>query len=296
MSVDSFPPVPQRTLGSTGQRVTSFGLGGEGVLRTVGRAEEAARVIERALELGLNYFDTAPAYSSSMDYLGAVIPPHRHKIFLACKTADRTRDGSLRVLDNALRRLGSETLDLWQLHDLRTASDVERIFGSGGAIHALTEARRDGRVRYLGVTGHLDPAILLEAVRRFDFDTVLMPLNCADVHRLSFIRDVLPVAVSKGMGVIAMKVYSAGLLVSPEAPGTAEQALRYALSLEGVSTAIIGCRTPEEVETNARIAAAFTPMAKDEQQSIETIYANRNWTPYKRKEPVRPEFAPSGGR
>ncbi len=204
------PTIPTRPLGRTGHEVTLFALGGEGVLRTHGRAAEAADVVHRALDEGVNYCDTAPAYASSMDYYGAALGERRQEIFLASKTHDRTRDGSLRLLDDSLRRLRTDHLDLWQLHDLRTNDDLDRIFSKGGAIEALIQAREEGRVRFLGMTGHHDPAILLEAMRRFDFDTVLVALNAADVHRLSFIRTVLPEAQRRGLGVIGMKVYGAG--------------------------------------------------------------------------------------
>src|SRR5689334_19927941 len=113
-------PIPRRMLGKTGREVTLFGLGGEGVLRTFDRTAEAVQVIRRALEQGVNYFDTAPAYAGSRDYLGAVLGDHRPGLFLASKTHDRTRDGSLQLLDDSLKRLRTDYLDLWQLHDLRT--------------------------------------------------------------------------------------------------------------------------------------------------------------------------------
>ncbi len=206
-------PIPRRPLGRTGHEVTQFALGGEGVLRTHGRMAEAVAVIHRALDQGVNYCDTAPAYAGSLDYYGAALGERRRDVFLASKTHDRTRDGSLRLLEESLNRLHTDHLDLWQLHDLRTPGDLSAIFGRGGALEALVQAREEGRVRFLGLTGHHDPAILLEAMGRFDFDTVLMALNAADVHRLSFARSVLVEAVRKGMGVIGMKVYAAGNLV-----------------------------------------------------------------------------------
>src|SRR5215468_1982947 len=166
-------PLPRRPLGRTGQEVTLFGLGGEGVLRTYGREKQAVRVIQRALDQGVNYCDTAPAYSGSMDYYSAALGERRRDLFLASKTHDRTRDGSLRLLDDSLRRLRTDHLDLWQLHDLRTEDDLARIFGKSGALEALLAARAEGRVRHLGLTGHHDPAILLEAMRRFPFDSIL---------------------------------------------------------------------------------------------------------------------------
>ena len=157
--------------------MTQFALGGEGVLRTHGRAAEAVAVIHRALDQGVNYCDTAPAYAGSLDYYGLALGERRRQVFLASKTHDRTRDGSLRLLDESLKRLRTDHLDLWQLHDLRTSGDLDMIFGRGGALEALVQAREEGRVRFLGLTGHHDPAILLEAMRRFDFDTVLVALE-----------------------------------------------------------------------------------------------------------------------
>ena len=207
------PPIPRRPLGQTGCDVTQFALGGEGVLRTHGRMAEAVAVIHRALDHGVTYCDTAPAYAGSLDYYGAALGERRSQVFLASKTHERTRDGSLRLLDESLKRLRTDHLDLWQLHDLRTSSDLKMIFGRGGALEALVQARDEGRVRFLGLTGHHDPAILLEAMSRFDFDTVLMALNVADVHRLSFAHSVLVEATRRGMGVIGMKVYAAGALL-----------------------------------------------------------------------------------
>src|SRR6516165_3700973 len=211
--------LPRRALGRTGHAATLFGLGGEGVLRTHGRATDAVAVINRALDLGVNYCDTAPAYASSLDYYGAALGERRRDVFLASKTHDRTRDGSLRLLDESLKRLRTDHLDLWQLHDLRTALDLKMIFGRGGALEALIQAREEWRVGFVGLTGHHDPAILLDAMSRFDFGTVLVALNLADTPRLSFARTVLAEAARKGMGVIGMKVYAAGLLVRAGAQG-----------------------------------------------------------------------------
>src|SRR5207253_4661121 len=129
--------IPRRPLGRTGHDATIFSLGGEGILRTHGHAAEAIQVIERALDQGVNYFDTAPAYASSRDYYGAALGERRKDIFLASKTHDRTPDGSLRLLDDSLQRLRTDYLDLWQLHDLRTLQDLKQIFSRGGALEAL---------------------------------------------------------------------------------------------------------------------------------------------------------------
>ena len=261
-------PLPRRPLGQTGYAVTLFGLGGEGVLRTYNRTAEAVRVIHRALDQGVNYCDTAPAYSGSMDYYGAALGERRREIFLASKTHERTRDGSLRLLEDSLRRLRTDYLDLWQLHDLRTPSDLDRIFSRGGALEALLQAQEEGRVRFLGLTGHHDPTILLEAMRRFAFDTVLVALNAADIHRLSFIPTVLAAAAQRGMGVIGMKVCARGALLG-QGKLTMDEAMGYVLSLPGVSTVIIGCRTPAEVDDNARVARQFVAFEEQRQRELE---------------------------
>jgi aryl-alcohol dehydrogenase-like predicted oxidoreductase len=278
-------PLPQRPLGRTGRHVTQFALGGEGVLRTQGRMRDAVSVIHRALDQGVNYCDTAPAYASSLDYYGAALGDRREHVFLASKTHDRTRDGSLRLLDDSLKRLRTDHLDLWQLHDLRTTNDLEMIFARGGALEAMVHALSQGRVRFLGLTGHHDPAILLQAMQRFDFDTVLVALNVADVCRLSFAQTVLAEAFRRGMGVIGMKVYAAGALLSGGAHRfTPAEAMGYVLSLPGLSTVVIGCSSPAEVDQNAQIARAFQPFNALTLRELERRASPRaaHYTAYKR--------------
>lgn len=265
-------PIPSRVLGKTGQSVTLIGLGGEGVLRSHGRLTDAGRVIERALDQGVTYCDTAPAYASSMDYYGAALGERRRQIFLASKTHDRSRDGSLRLLDDSLRRLRTDHLDLWQLHDLRTHDDLRRIFDKGGALEAQLQARDEGRIRFLGLTGHHDPAILQEAMRRFAFDTVLVALNAADSHRLPFIPTVLAEAHRQNMGVIAMKTLAAGRVLDVM---SAAEALGYAWSLPGVSLAIVGCSSPAEVDENAQAARQFQSLAEPRLRELEQRTARR---------------------
>jgi predicted aldo/keto reductase-like oxidoreductase len=264
----SIDALPSRPLGRTGKAVSILGLGGEGILRTHGETARAVQVIHRALDLGITYCDTAPAYASSRDYYGAALGERRQQIFLASKTHDRSRDGSLRLLDDSLLRLRTDHLDLWQLHDLRTANELDRIFAKGGALEALVQAKSEGRVRFLGLTGHHDPAILVEAMRRFAFDTVLVALNAADVHRHSFIHAVLPEAVSRGIGVIGMKVCAQGRLLG-EGGVTMDEAMGYVLSLPGVSTVIVGCETPREVEENVRIARQFKSFGEEQMRALE---------------------------
>ncbi len=260
--------MPTRPLGRTGHQVTIVGLGGEGVMRSTGRMKEAVPVIRKALELGINYFDTAPAYEQSQDYLGEGLGADRKGIFLAAKTHDRGRDGSLRLLENSLHRLKTDHLDLWQLHDLRAMEELDEIFSKDGTIHAMEKAKSQGLVRFLGVTGHTDPGVLREAIRRYPFDTALVSINAADRARASFIEEFLPAAKEKDMGIIAMKVMARGLLLEDPVRLTPAEAIRYVLSFP-VSTTIIGCWTPQQVEENVQVATAFQMMTAVERSELE---------------------------
>lgn len=264
--------MPTRPLGKTGHHVTLFSLGGEGILRTYGRKDAAVKVIQKALDLGVNYCDTAPAYAESQDYYSAVLASRRKEVFQTSKTHERTRDGSLQLLQDSLKRLRTDYLDLWQLHDLRTKEDLDEIFGKGGALEALEEAKRQKMVRFTGITGHHDPDILLEAMRRYPFDTVLCAVNAADKHALSFIDTVIPKALEQNMGIIAMKVLGRGQIFRRGGIETPEQAISYVLSLP-VSTALIGCSTPEEVIQNVEIAKQFRALAPDIMKEMERITA-----------------------
>ncbi len=266
--------IPTRPLGKTGRDVTLFGLGGEGVLRTWDQERAAVRVIDRALSKGVTYCDSAPAYAGSLDYYGAALGERRKNIFLASKTHDRTRDGSLRLLDETFTRARTDYLDLWQLHDLRTLTDLDRIFKPGGAMEALLQAKADGRVKHLGITGHHDPGILLEAMSRFRFDTVLVALNAADGHRLPFISTVLVEARRQQMGVIAMKTCAQKRLLTRM---SMSEALGYVWSLQGVSLAVVGCETEAEVDENAEIASTFQTLPDETMRELEARTARDAW-------------------
>jgi aryl-alcohol dehydrogenase-like predicted oxidoreductase len=266
----------ERTLGKTGASVLPVSLGGEGILRTTGRAREAVPVILEALERGVRYCDTAPAYQQSQDYYGEAFRQAgagaRERVFLASKTHERTRDRALRLLDDSLRRLQTTWLDLWQMHDLRDREELEVLFGKGGALEAALAARADGRVRHIGLTGHHDPQILLEAMGRFRFDSVLVAINPADPRRLPFLPTVVAEARRQGMGVVGMKVLAAGLLVR-DGVAAAPELIRYAASL--ADTVIIGCGSPAEVRENLAAAQGFVPMTPAEMRALEGRVAPR---------------------
>jgi aryl-alcohol dehydrogenase-like predicted oxidoreductase len=265
-----------RPLGKTGARVLAVSLGGEGILRTSGRGREAVPMILEALRLGVRYCDTAPAYDQSQDYYGAAFreagPAARAGVFLASKVHLRGRDEALRLLDDSLRRLGTDHLDLWQLHDLRDRHDLDAIFAPrSGALAAALQARAEGRVRFLGITGHQDPGILLEAMGRHPFDSVLCPVNPADPRRLPFVTTVVAEARRQGMAVVGMKVLSAGRLPGREA--TAPELIRYAASQ--TDTVVIGCSSAEEVRANLAVAGGFLPMPPGERHALEQRIAPR---------------------
>jgi len=261
--------LPKRPLGRTGHQVTLFSLGGQALLEKKDKdvRERAVALIHRALDLGVNYCDTAPLYGPSQDYFGEVMKTRRRETFLATKTADRTRDGSLRHLEESLRRLNTDQVDLWQLHHVGPQDDLDGIFAKDGAIEALRRARDEKMVRFLGITGHFDPATLLEGIRRFDFDCILLALNAADRHHLPFQDDLLGTAAGKKMGIIGMKVPARGRLLKSAAL-TMKDCVDYVWSLP-VSTIIVGCDSIAQLEENVALARAFRPLDGDRMAALE---------------------------
>jgi len=259
--------IPKRVLGKTGAEVTILGLGGEGVLRTFGREQEAYGLVNHAVDLGINYFESARAYSGSESYYGLALKERRKDIFLASKSHARDKQGAAAHLHETLTNMKTDHLDLWQVHDVRTDEDVKEIFGPRGALEAFREARDKGLVRFLGVTGHHDPLITKRCIELFDFDTVLIPVNPAEPFYKSYIDTVIPPAHQKGMGIIAMKVYFRGF--AARIPGFAGMGpfFHFALS-QPVTTAVIGCDTIEQLEENVGFASSFVPMPEKEQTEL----------------------------
>ena len=259
--------IPKRLLGRTGVEVTILGLGGEGILRTHGYEREAYALINRALDLGITYCESARAYDGSESYYGKALRERRSEVFLTSKSHARDKAGALAHLHETLRNMRTDHLDLWQVHDVRTAEDIEEIFGPGGAIEAFVEAREKGLVRFIGVTGHHDPAIIRACIERFPFDTVLLPVNPAEPAHRSFIGEAMPVAHEREMGIVGMKVYLRGLAAQLPGHTGMEPYLRFALS-QPVSTIIIGCDDLMQLEENVRFARGFTPMTDEEQEAL----------------------------
>jgi aryl-alcohol dehydrogenase-like predicted oxidoreductase len=267
--------------GKDGPPVTRVGLGGEGVLRTWGAASDARVVITRALEEGITYCESARVYDGSESYYGSLWsekPEARAGIFQTSKSASRDRDGALRDLETTLSTLDVQHLDLWQIHDVRTFDDLAVIEGPGGSLEAFLEAKEEGTAHRIGVTGHQDPEVLLEAVRRWPVDSVLLPVNPVEGVMGGFTDQVIPEAIDQGIAVVAMKVLGGGHYLSSEgSEGGGEGGIdaglliRYALS-HGVTLAIVGCSTPGEVEELARAGRDFKTMSAEEMEELEGVY------------------------
>ncbi len=259
--------IPKRMLGRTGVDVTVLGLGGEGILRTYGYEKEAYALINRALDLGITYCESARAYSGSEAYYGKALRERRKDIFLASKSHARDRKGALLHLQETLNLMKTDHLDLWQIHDVRTKEEIEEIFGPDGALGAFVDAKEKGLIRFIGVTGHHDPEVTRQCIERFDFDTVLLPVNPAEPFYKSFIEGVIPTARSKGMGIIGMKVYFRGFAGRIPWVTTLEPFFRFALS-QAVTTVVIGCDDVQQLEENVSFARSFNPMTEREKEEL----------------------------
>jgi uncharacterized protein len=286
--------MPTRNLGKTGYKVGIFSLGGQAALEKANNFDVAVPIINRALDLGVNYIDTSSIYGGpprwSEQYVGQVMKTRRSEAFLATKTKERTREGSMRMIDKSLQLLQTDHVDLWQLHDIGTMKDINAIFAPGGAMEALVAMQQQGVVRYLGVTGHYRPDALIEALNRHPFDCILMALNAADPHHYSFQDQLLPLAVERQMGIIGMKIPGRGRILSSWNPPPLEQqqhswegmvlaptpgtltmkeAVGYTLS-RPVSTVIIGCDSIPQLEENVAIARDFTPYNEQQLAALAT--------------------------
>ena len=240
----------------------------------------------------MNYIDTSSIYGGperwSEQYIGKVMKTRRSEAFLASKTKERTKDGSLRMLETSLKLLNTDHLDLWQLHDIGTDNEVQQIFAKDGAMEALLQAKDQKMVRLLGITGHFRPEPLIDCIHRYPFDAILMAVNAADRHHYSFSEQLLPLAVEKQMGIIGMKVPARGRILSSwtpppieqqkhmwegmvlaPTPGTLDmrQAMYYSLSLP-VSTVIIGCDSVTQLDENVQLAREFTPFNEKQMAAL----------------------------
>jgi aryl-alcohol dehydrogenase-like predicted oxidoreductase len=245
-------------------------LGGEGILRTFGRESEAQSVIHAALEEGISYYESARAYAGSETYYGRFLASRRDGVFLATKTHDRSKAGARAMLEQSLRALRTQWLDLWQFHDIREPEEVQALDDPDGAYAAMVEAKVRGDVRAIGITGHHRPEILRAALERVQFDTVLLPINPAEgALPDGFERSVVPTARARGMGVIGMKVFAKGLLFSDDENAVSPaDAIGYALGGD-VDVVVIGCDDVPQVRSNARAARECEPFERERRADLE---------------------------
>jgi len=247
--------VPRRTFGKTGEKVSLVGqAGGRFPLCTF---EQAKAITRRAYELGLNYFDNAHAYwdGRSEVVYGEALADVRKEVFLTTKSTQRTRKGAEEDLHKSLKALKTDYLDLWQIHSVKADEDLKAIFAPGGAIEAFEAAKKAGKCRFIGFTGHDDPDAHLEMLRLYkDFDTILMPLNPADPSYLSFEKKVLPEARKQNLGIQGMKSTANAKLLQSFGVG---QCINYVLSLP-IHCLAVGCTTLGQIEDDVRIAQQFS--------------------------------------
>jgi len=289
--------IPKRMFGKTGEKLTVIGqAGGRFPMCSY---EDAKAITLRAYELGINYFDCARIYwnGKSEEVYGDVLPPFRKKIFLTTKSPQRNRKGAEEDLEKSLRALKTDYLDLWQIHQVSTMDEVEQIFAPGGAIEAFEAAKKSGKCRFIGFTGHHDPEVHLAMLKKYDkYDTILMPLNPADPAYLSFEKMVLPVAVERGMGIQGMKsTANAGLLGEIHV----KDCLTYVLSLP-IHCLALGCTTIGQIEDDVRIAQQFKPMSPQQMVQVRESAAHlagprlENWKRDVNKQASAPRYRDGG--
>lgn len=267
--------IPRRKLGKTGMEVSIVGLGGARSGNLMDH-RQALETIRRCYDRGVNYFDTAAAgaYGISQTRYGLALADVRDKIYFGTKTRHRTRSHSELDLNQSLVKLKTDYLDLYQVHNVMHDEDIEFIFGPNGVMEMIEKAKKAGKIRHVGVTGHMDPRVLKKVIGMYDFDTVLVPLSVTDGANaeMSFERTVLPLAIEKGMGVIAMKTTGAGGLIEGKVAPLAD-CLNYVWSLP-VSTAILGCTTVEQVEADVRLASDWQQLDRERMSELRKRYSS----------------------
>lgn len=251
---DRKTPLERRPLGQTGLQVTVLGLG----CATIGYGghsmAEGAKIVETCIDRGINYIDCASTYGDAEVKVGEVMRTRRSEVVLATKTLERSQDDAWREINRSLERLKTDHVDLLQIHSVNRMEELDFMTGGKGSLAAALRAKEQGMARHIGITGHTRPEVIAEALKRYPFETTLVPLSSTDKLIHDFGDVVFPLSKKHGFGVIAMKVLAAGRVTQ-----FAAQSLRYVLSLP-VGTAIVGMGTIEEVEHNVGIAMAFRPM------------------------------------
>jgi uncharacterized protein len=264
--------IPLRKFGRADAKISALGFGGHH-LGDAADEKTAVEIIHQAVDGGITFYDNCWEYRRGKTevWMGAGLKGHRDKVFLMTKTCPHGRDGSLALLmlEESLRRLQTDHLDLWQVHGMAFDNDAELFIRKGGAAEALEKAKKDGKVRFVGFTGHQNPKVHLAVLNTgFPFDSVQMPLNPFDANFRSFEKQVLPELVKRGIAVLGMKPLSGHGAAIKNGVITAEESLRYAMSLPGVTTSITGIDSLDVLHQNLQIAQNFTPMTEPEMQQL----------------------------
>jgi len=271
MSKQNSADIPLRPLGRTGVDVTAISFGGYH-LGLVNDDSEAIRLLQEAIDAGITFLDNAWEYHDgrSEELMGRAIHDRRDQVFLMTKvcTHGRDRHVAMRQLEDSLRRLKTDHLDLWQVHEVGYDNEPGMHFAAGGVIEALDQARREGKVRFVGFTGHKHPDLHLKMLSYdYPFDACQMPLNCFDASFRSFEQRVLPELERRGIAAIGMKSLGGEANMVKAGVVTAEEALRYAMSLP-VATVVSGMESLDVLRQNLGVARGFTPMSDDEMQRL----------------------------
>ncbi len=264
--------MPYRMLGKTGAKVSLLGVGGYHI-GVQASPQDSVRIIRMAIDEGVNFLDNAWEYNGgrSEERMGLALQDgYRAKVFLMTKVCGRDAKTAEAQINESLKRLKTDVIDLLQFHETNYDNDPDLVFGKDGAVHAVLKAKEKGKVRFIGFTGHKSPHIHLKmlAKENFPWDTVQMPLNLMDAHYRSFAREVLPEAAKRGMGVIAMKAAGGDGRFIREAGLTASDCLRYVMGLAGVSVVLSGLDKVEVAKENIAIAKAFKPFTDAERTSL----------------------------
>lgn len=267
--------IPMRPLGKTGIEVSALGVGGYH-LGAAESLDEAKRIVAEAIDHGINFFDNAWDYhdGKSEEWLGAALKGKRDRVVLMTKVCTHGRDKNvgMRMLEQSLRRLETDHLDVWQIHEVIYESDPDLIFRAEGVIEALTQAKKDGKVRFVGFTGHKDPSIHLRMLAHdYPFDTIQMPLNCFDATFRSFETQVLPEAVRRGIAALGMKSLGGSGEMVAHGGVRVDEALKYAMSL-AVATTISGMNSVAVLRQNLAIAHGFQPYDARQMAAIRDRY------------------------
>ena len=261
-------PMPMATLGKSGLRVSRFCLGGYHMAK--GGEENAVTLIHRSIELGVNFFDSAHHYhdgKSDEIYGKALRGGQRQKVLLMSKAQLRDRASAMQQLEGTLKRMQTDYLDLWQCHEVTTQEEVDKILAPGGALEAFVEAKKQGKARHIGFTGHRDPAVHQRLLDAFDgWETVQHPVNLIDPHFNSFIRTVLPNIRKKGLGLLAMKTNGFGNITKNRI-ATIPECLRFAWSQE-VDTVVSGVETVGQLEENVLTCKTFKKLSEQEMTTL----------------------------